>query len=188
MMVPPRPTQLAHRILREAILNGDTVIDATAGHGHDTVFLAECVGASGRVLAFDVQEIAIQSARTKVEMAGLTCRVEFHQTSHARMAEHAQAGAVSAVMFNLGYLPRENHALTTMTSETLKALAAATDLLKAGGLLSVICYPGHPSGVAETAAVESWLNAQTACGWRIAKYGMLGTRMPAPSLFVARKT
>jgi len=187
-MVPPRPTQLAQRILSEAILDGDTVIDATAGHGHDTVFLAECVGVNGRVLAFDVQETAIQSARTKVAMAGLSPMVEFHQTSHARMAEHAQAGAVSAVMFNLGYLPGESHALTTVTSETLKALAAAAELLKSGGLLTVICYPGHPAGVAETVAVESWLNAQTAHGWQVAKYVMLGTRMPAPCLFVARNT
>ena len=187
-MLPPRPTQLAHLILKGAIRDGDTVIDATAGHGHDTVFLAQCVGAHGRVLAFDLQEIAIQSARTKVEMAGLASRVEFHQTSHARMAEHAAAGAVATAMFNLGYLPGENHAMTTVTSETLAALAAAAGLLKSGGLLSVVCYPGHPAGALETAGVESWLGAQTAHGWQIAKYGMLGTRMPAPWLFVARKS
>jgi len=187
-MMPPRPTQLAHRILGEALRDGDTVIDATAGNGHDTVFLAQCVGENGRVLAFDVQASAILSARARVEMAGLSSRVEFLPTTHARMAEHARAGAVSAVMFNLGYLPRGNHAITTLTGETLMALAAAAGLLKPGGLLTVVCYPGHPAGAAEAAGVESWLDTQTALGWRIAKYGMLGTRMPAPYLFVARKT
>ncbi len=148
-MLPPRPTLLAQLIIREAIREGDTVIDATAGHGHDTVFLAQCVGESGRVLAFDVQEIAIRSARAKVTAAGLAARVEFYQNSHARMAQYAAADSLAAVMFNLGYLPGEDHDLTTVTAETLAALAAAAGLLKPGGVLSVVCYPGHPAGAAK---------------------------------------
>ena len=186
-MLPPRPTLLAQLILREAIREGDTVIDATAGHGHDTVFLAQCVGASGRVLAFDVQGIAIRSARAKVTAAGLASRVEFYQISHARMAQYAAADSLAAVMFNLGYLPGENHDLTTVTTETLAALAEAADLLKPGGVLSVVCYPGHPAGAAEAPAVEAWLGTQTVHGWKVAKYAMLATLLPAPYLLVACK-
>lgn len=185
-MVPPRPTLLAQQILRDAIREGDTAIDATAGHGHDTLFLAECVGASGRVLAFDLQQTAIHSARAKVERAGLAARVTFYQTSHARLAQHAAPGTVAAVMFNLGYLPGGDHALTTMTAETLAALAAAAGVLATGGVLTVVCYPGHPEGAAEACAVESWLVSLTPTGWRVARYGMLGTLQPAPYLLVAR--
>ena len=32
-----------HRILREYIRKGDVAVDCTAGHGLDTLFLAECV-------------------------------------------------------------------------------------------------------------------------------------------------
>lgn len=186
-MIPPRPTEFARMILRESIREGDTVIDATAGNGHDTVFLAECVGDKGRVLAFDLQETAIRAARLKVEDAGLDLRVAFHHTSHARMADHAEAGSISAVMFNLGYLPGADHELTTVAAETLKALAAATRLLKSGGVLSVVCYPGHSEGAEETIQVEAWLKALTNHGWRVAKYAMLGTLRPAPSLLVGRK-
>lgn len=186
-MFPPRPTELAWNILREKIHERDVVIDATAGNGHDTVFLAECVGESGKVLAFDVQEDAIRSARARVATAGLLARVEFHLKSHGRMAEHAQPGSVAVVMFNLGYLPGHDHEVTTGTTETAQALTISSDLLKSGGVLSVVCYPGHAAGLEEAAAVESWMAARGNDGWRVARYAMLGTRSPAPFLLLALK-
>ena len=186
-MLPPRPTELAHTLLRDVIRPGDTVIDATAGHGHDTVFLAEQAGAHGRVLAFDIQELALQSARARLSQAGLADRVEFHQTSHARLAEFAAPDSVTAVMFNLGYLPGEDHELTTTADETLAAIDAATVVLKSGGVLAVVCYPGHPAGAAEAPAVEARMAYLAAIGWRVAKYALLGTLKPAPYLLVASK-
>ena len=181
-LFPPRPTALAQEILKPLIRPGDLVIDATAGNGHDTVFLAECVGPSGKVLAFDVQEAALDSARSRLGKVGW---VEFFHESHARMADHATAGSVAVIMFNLGYLPGENHELTTESAETLTALEVAARLLKGGGVLSVICYPGHPAGAAEAVAVEAWMAGQTASGWRVARYGAVGTKRPAPFLLLA---
>ncbi|MEI6177753.1 MAG: class I SAM-dependent methyltransferase [Verrucomicrobiota bacterium] len=186
-MSPPRPTELAHLILRGIIREGDLLIDATTGNGHDTVFLAEIAGESGRVLAFDIQDHAIQSARSRVETAGFSDRVDFHLKSHAKMADYAEPGTVAAVMFNLGYLPGEDHQLTTEEYETLAALTTATTLLKPGGILSVVCYPGHDAGMIESAAVESWASTRTAEGWRVAKYAMLGTLRPAPFLILLSK-
>ena len=183
-LFPPRPTALAQEILRPIIRPGDLVIDATAGNGHDTVFLATGVGPEGKVLAFDVQLEALDSARARVGGAEW---VEFFHKSHGRMAEHAADGSVAVVMFNLGYLPGENHAITTESNETLAALEVAARLLKPAGVLSVICYPGHPAGASEAAAVEVWLTAQTANGWRVARYGAVGTKRPAPFLLLAGK-
>jgi ubiquinone/menaquinone biosynthesis C-methylase UbiE len=183
---PPRPTTLAQEILRPLIAPGDVVIDATAGNGHDTLFLAEAVGPDGRVLAFDVQEAALDASRVLLTEAELAGRVAFHQESHAGMESHAAAGSVAVVMFNLGYLPGQDHALTTEAAETLSALEAAGRLLKAGGVLSVICYPGHPAGAVEAVAVERWLAGKTSAGWRVAKYGAIGTRRPAPFLLVGK--
>jgi tRNA A58 N-methylase Trm61 len=186
-MSPPRPTELAHLLLRGIIREGDLLIDATTGNGHDTVLLAELAGESGRVLAFDIQGHAIQSARSRVETAGFSDRVDFLVKSHAKIAEHAEPGTVAAIMFNLGYLPGDDHQLTTETAETLTALTAATTLLKTGGILSVVCYPGHDAGMIESAAVESWAGTLTAEGWRVAKYAMLGTLRPAPFLILMSK-
>jgi tRNA A58 N-methylase Trm61 len=166
---------------------GSLVIDATAGNGHDTVFLAERVGASGRVLAFDVQQAALLATRSRVTEAGILGRVELILKSHLRMGEHADPGSVAAVMFNLGYLPGQGHELTTEVGETLAALETATGLLQGGGALSVVCYPGHPAGAIEAEAVESWMSQLTAAGWRVARYGAIGTRRPAPFLLLASK-
>lgn len=61
-----RPTAAAHRVVSEVVKAGDLVVDATAGNGHDTLFLAGLVGDSGRVLAFDVQEAAMAATRKRV--------------------------------------------------------------------------------------------------------------------------
>ena len=52
MTPPERPTALAHREIEAVVRKGDLVIDATAGNGHDTVFLANLVGETGEVIAF----------------------------------------------------------------------------------------------------------------------------------------
>ncbi len=182
---PPRPTALAQEILKPLIRAGDWVIDATAGNGHDTVFLAACVGAEGKVLAFDVQQVALASAQARVAAAGFAARVEFFHESHRQMEAHAVKSSVAVVMFNLGYLPGENHELTTETEETLGGLDGAARLLKTGGMLSVICYPGHPVGAAEALAVAEWMSALAAQGWRVARYETVGTRRPPPLLWLA---
>ncbi len=151
-----RLTVRAHLEASAVLAEGDLAIDATAGNGHDTVFLAARVGESGRVLAFDIQAAAIASARSRVEAAGFGGRVRFFEMSHAKMAEHSAPGSVAAILFNLGYLPGGDHRLITRAEETLHALDAALALLKPGGLLSIVCYPGHPGGDAEGEAVIAW--------------------------------
>ena len=54
---------IAHKIIAEHVQPGDLCIDATAGRGHDTAFLCELVGKEGKVLAFDIQQAAVDSTR-----------------------------------------------------------------------------------------------------------------------------
>lgn len=185
---PPRPTQLAHVLLRELICPGDVVIDATAGNGHDTLFLAECVGDSGRVLAFDVQQSAIDGSRQRLGDAGWSGRVDFLLKSHALLHEDAAPESVTAVMFNLGYLPGGEHGQTTKAAETLTAIESAAGVLKPGGVMTVICYPGHEAGAVESRAVEKHLSSLPEAGWKVARYQMIGTRNPAPCLWVVAKS
>jgi ubiquinone/menaquinone biosynthesis C-methylase UbiE len=144
------------------------------------------VGEAGKVLAFDIQEAAIASTREMLADTGFSARVQLIHASHGTMESHAASGSVAVVMFNLGYLPGEDHALTTQSQETLAALGAAGRVLKPGGVLSVVCYPGHPAGAVEAEAVEAWLAGKTEDGWRVARYGAIGTKRPAPFLLVAR--
>ena len=187
-MIPPRPTELAHAILRDFVRPGSLAVDATAGNGHDTLFLAKSIGPDGRVIAYDIQPAALESTREKLESAGLAERVTLLHRSHVELAEDVREGSAAIVMFNLGYLPGQDHVTTTEECETLVALEAAETALCPGGVLSVVCYPGHPGGDAEAEAVEAKLRGLARhCSWRVARYGMLETKSPAPFLLVARK-
>jgi SAM-dependent methyltransferase len=152
---PFRATQLAQDWIAERLRPGDTAIDATAGNGHDTVFLAERVGESGHVYAFDIQSSALAVTRRRLEEHGLLPRVTLVEADHEELEVHLPplAGAVRAIMFNLGYLPAGEKSVITRTASTLPALQAALRLLAPGGLVSVICYSVHEGGREEADAV-----------------------------------
>lgn len=155
-----RLTEQAHHRVAEVIGEGDLAVDATAGNGHDTLWLARCVGARGHVWALDVQPEAIASTRARLEQAGMTDRVSLIEGSHAEMqawlAPRTQA-AMSAVMFNLGYLPGSDKAVVTLAETTLPALEQGLELLRPGGIITLMIYRGHEGGQSEWRAIREWL-------------------------------
>lgn len=148
-----RPTAAAHRVVAEVVKPGDLVVDATVGNGHDTLFLAQLVGGEGEVIGFDVQAAAIEATRKRLEEAGVAGRVKLLCESHGDLLQHAGREAVSAVMFNLGYLPGGDHELITEVAETAKAVVQALFSLKSGGVMTIVCYTGHPGGADEAETV-----------------------------------
>lgn len=142
--------------LSQNIRFGDVVIDATAGRGRDTLFLAECVGQSGRVISIDIQADAIAATRSLLESRGFEDRVSLYQMDHALMAELTM-GKVRAVVFNLGYLPGSNKKVITLASSTIPALRTGLDLLEAEGIMALTVYRGHPGAEQEAGAVQELL-------------------------------
>jgi predicted methyltransferase len=187
MSVPERPTAQAHREVAAVLRSGELAVDATAGNGHDTVFLAERVGPAGRVLAFDIQAAAIEATRARLAAAGLAERVGLVLGSHGDLAEHVAPGTVAAAMFNLGYFPGGDHGVITRRAETLRALDAALLALRPGGILTVVCYPGHPGGEEESEAVVDWSAALDPLSFAVAVFRHAGTVKPAPFLVRATK-
>lgn len=61
----------AKTLLSSVITEGDTAVDATAGNGHDTLFLAQLVGDSGAVYAFDIQQQAVDATIGRLKEHGL---------------------------------------------------------------------------------------------------------------------
>ncbi|MFK8014911.1 MAG: class I SAM-dependent methyltransferase [Gammaproteobacteria bacterium] len=157
-----RRTSAAKAAVAQVLRRGDTAVDATLGNGHDTLFLAGHVGPEGRVWSFDIQPAALTQARQQLLTLPRSERgdVTLIEDSHERMLEHLPAdqhGRVGAVMFNLGYLPGGDKTLTTTADTTVVALTQATQLLRPGGLLSVIAYVGHPTGREEMTALSTWI-------------------------------
>ena len=116
------------------VREGDTVVDATCGNGHDTAALCRMVGASGTVHAFDIQQLALDRTRFELEKgcqrgdgaeAPQLPRVEYHCCDHADMLDVMEPHSASLVVFNLGYLPHGDHCLTTKVESTRKGVLAA---------------------------------------------------------------
>lgn len=154
----PSAVGWAHLLMEDRLRPGDSVIDATCGNGHDTLFLAQLVGSQGRVWAFDVQEAAVVETRRRLAEAGILTATVVH-AGHETMAQHVppeRHGQVAGIMFNLGYLPGSDKSVITLTETTLRALSVALDLLAPHGLLTLAVYPGHEGGAQEQQAITQW--------------------------------
>ena len=53
-------TRLAHDAIRAIDSQGDVLIDATVGNGHDTLFLSRLMAGHDLLFGFDVQQRALQ--------------------------------------------------------------------------------------------------------------------------------
>jgi len=154
-----RLVQQAHQHWQKILKPGDFAIDATVGNGHDTLFLAQCVGKAGCVWGIDIQPIALQQAQKRLQASDCLAQTHLILGDHAHLTTHiplSVVGQIRLICFNLGYLPGQDHAYTTQAHSTLEALEQAQQLLAPGGYISCLAYPGHPAGAAEARAVEAF--------------------------------
>jgi len=177
---------LAADYMRRTIRPGDTVVDATMGNGKDTLFLAELVGETGHVYAFDVQAEAVARTHERVCEAGFEARSTLLLAGHETMARHVPQG-VTAIMFNLGWLPGAEHIVTTKTDTTLAAVDAAVHLLAPGGIVTVCIYPGHDEGKRELAALLEYASGLSVRAYNVAHHCFLNASDETPQLILIQK-
>lgn len=170
-------------LLEGAVAPGDHAIDGTAGNGHDTLFLAELTGPSGKVYAFDIQEQAI--AATAERVAAYT-HVELVHDSHSKIAQYVKE-PIAAAVFNLGYLPKGDHAIITKPDSTLAAITQCLDLLKEGGLVLIVIYSGHEGGSEERDAVMAYLQNLPQQAFDVLQYGFINQQHSPPFLVAVEK-
>jgi hypothetical protein len=175
----------AQELLGEALYEGAVAVDGTMGGGGDAQFLCERVGEGGRVYAFDVQEDAVRRTRERLTAAGLTERAVLICAGHERIREFVQE-PIDVAVFNLGWLPGGDKAVTTRVGTTIAALDACISLLKLRGLLTVCAYPGHPEGEAELSAVRAWAGALPD-GFQAMFRAFLNPARPAPALIAVQR-
>lgn len=175
-----------HRCLQEVIQAGDVVIDATAGNGHDTVFLADKVGINGHVWAFDLQQQALMNTQTLLNTRQLAQQVSLIHDSHAQIAAYVSAG-VRAAIFNCGYLPGADKKLTTTADSTLTALQVVLAALVVGGRIGVVLYPGHEEGRIESEAILQWAGQLPQQQVAVLRYGFINRVHQAPFALILEK-
>lgn len=181
-------TEIAHQYLAQYLFAGALAIDATAGNGYDTLTMAQLVGATGTVIAMDIQTAAITSTQQKLNKSAITnCQLVTGDHAHILPSLLKKYTAkISAITFNLGYLPGSDKSVQTTSNSTLKALDAARDLLAAEGVLLVTAYRGHEGGMNEAAKVEQWMHQQENNGSHIEVHEPQATKRIPPILWVHR--
>ena len=180
-----RVLPFSKRLIEKTVLPGETVIDATAGNGNDTLFLAEHVGEDGHVYAFDIQQQALDATATRLNH--LNNRVTLIWDSHANVDKYVQ-GPVSCAMFNLGYLPHgEDLSVVTKPNTTIEAIHKMLGLLKKDGIITISVYDGHEGGVEERDALLTYVKSLHQSEVHVARYELVNQRKNPPFLLALEK-
>lgn len=186
MPVILKPLYMARELARPCINEGDVVVDATAGNGHDTLFLARRVGDKGKVFSFDVQKEAIARTHQLLKAENMLHRVVLILDSHVHMCNYVDS-PVAAIMFNLGYLPGGDHKVITRPETTAQALAAGLLMLRPKGIITLTIYTGHRGGAEENEAIITFCEKLNQRQFTVLHYHIINQVNDPPSLIVIEK-
>lgn len=172
----------AHLIWQSLVQPGDTVIDATVGNGHDTLFLAKLLMGQGHLFAYDIQPNALINTKSLLEKnlsEALQKPIELILGSH----DSLKPCLAKLIVYNLGYLPGSDKSVTTTSLSTLRSAKAALLLLCPGGAISFTCYIGHLGGKEEFESLYSWASMLSSKDYSVSHHSWLN-REKAPSLLL----
>ena len=185
-MVVVNAVQMAHNFIISRLSAANLVIDATAGNGKDTLFLAKNTPPDTTILAFDVQPQAIAKTDLLLKQHKFIHKVRLILDNHANIANYIDQ-PIDVAMFNLGYLPGGDHTLSTCPDSTIQAISQTLQLLTVGGLLTVAAYPGYEHGKRECHAVHQYLTNLRQQTFTVASWAMVNQTNSPPVLYVIEK-
>lgn len=175
-------------LIKAAILpaldKAGVVVDATAGNGHDTLFLAEHTSDKAKIYAFDIQEAALNNTRQRT--AAYTDRIEYVLRSHADLGK-VVAEDIDLAIFNLGYLPGQEHEVTTQKETTLLAVQQVLEKLSCNGVCVIVAYPGHEAGGQEADMLEDFLASLAKKDYTAGCYRLVNHAKTAPYAYIVEK-
>lgn len=172
------------KLLKEIIDKNSFVVDATAGNGNDTLFLAKT--SAKKVYAFDIQQLAIENTKKLIEEAELTDKCEIILDSHFEFDKYVDE-KIRAVVFNLGYLPNADHDITTLAETTLATIKKFLLHLEIGGRIVIVVYWGHENGKVEKEALLNELQNLDQKEAEVLVYQFINQKNNAPFIIAIEK-
>lgn len=179
-------TSWVHHFLEDHVQPGDICIDATMGNGNDTALLSKLAGEDGKVIAFDIQQMALDNTKERLVRDCCPENYELVLDSHETMGDYAKEDTVSCITFNLGYLPGGDHTKATKGDSSICAIRTGLELLKKKGLMTVCIYSGGDSGFEEKDEVLSYIKALDSKKYLviISEYANRPNNPPIPVLII----
>jgi precorrin-6B methylase 2 len=177
----------SHHLLEEIITPGETVIDATCGNGNDTLFLSKLVGETGEVIAFDVQEQAIDNT-DQLLMENNCSNVSLILDSHENIGDYLFDDIeIGGAIFNLGYLPKSDKSIITKGKSTIKAIDTLLEYLKKNGRIILVVYYGHEGGEEEKNSILKHVISLDQKKYSALQYGFINQKNNPPFIIAIQK-
>lgn len=177
---------LSHLYVDMVVHPGDVCVDATAGNGHDTLYLSNLVGETGLVYSFDIQEQAVNSTKKRLKQFGKYENVRQIHDSHAYVEKYVKE-PISCMMFNLGYLPGGDHSFTTRFESTKQAILGGLTCMKSGGIVCICAYWGDDQCLSECEAVTSFLSELDDTKYEVLLHDFINEGNCPPKFFLIYK-
>ena len=180
--------QFSHEMILSVNFEDGIFIDATAGNGHDTLFLAQHIDSSSKILSFDIQETAILQTRQLLQNNDLEEKVTCILDSHAQILNYLEEeDFVRLAIFNLGYLPGSDKKIITIPSSTQGAIQILLERLEKNGKIIIVSYYGHDGGLDEKNSVEGLISTLPQKEWSVLKYQFINQINCPPICYVIEK-
>lgn len=179
--------EFSHWLFKRFLPNNANVIDATAGRGKDTEFLAQLLEKKGKIWAFDIQEKAIQITYNNLKNKDLLFSgIQLINDGHENIANYVNT-RIEGAIFNLGYLPGENKEIITEPETTLKALHSCLKLLEQGGIIVIVIYTGHEGGKKEQKELIKYTGTLSSHKYNVLHYHFINQEKPPAEVVAIRK-
>lgn len=180
----------ARTLLKKAVRPGDIVVDATAGNGHDTLFLAGLTRDTGQVFSFDIQEEAIENTRNRLEEHGVQNRVTLIHQGHENIISsipEQHHGKITGAIFNLGYLPGGDKSVVTKPQTTITAIEQLLEIMVPEGIIVLVIYHGHPEGKMERDELLSYVTGLDQKLVHVLRYQFINQKNEPPFIIAIEK-
>ena len=169
--------KLSHEYIKSHLKKDDVAVDATMGRGRDTLLLCQLCR---KVYAFDIQEEALKSTGKLLEENSCT-NAQLILDSHHNLKNYVQSAG--CVVFNFGFLPGGDHSIFSHGDTSIKAIAAALDIITEDGFVSICSYYGGDTGFEERDALLDYLSALDAKKYTVMLHSF-HNRPNCPPLFI----
>jgi len=186
------PIDLAHRYWEKILKPHDHAIDATCGNGKDTLVLANLLiphSQESTLIGMDIQPEALARTRTLLFShfsEKQNERIFLFQQSHAVFPALAYQVPIRLIVYNFGYLPGGDKAITTQSKTSIESFEAALPLIMPGGAISATCYPGHREGENEQNVLLSFVHTLNPSQWCVT-WHTWPNRTLSPTLLLLQK-
>ena len=174
--------EFAHELAKEKVNINDTCVDMTIGNGNDTLLLCKL---SKFVYGFDIQNQALEN--TSALLKENKCdNYKLILDSH-EFIDNYISEKVKLFIYNLGYLPSGDKAITTLYESTINSLNKALYLLDNKGIIIMVVYPGHEQGLIESVKVLEYVKTLPQKEYDVVKYEFINQINNPPFVIVIER-